>query len=92
MTDVTRLASCLRDYQATLERHQADVAVCRDRLERSLGRLASVYDGVAAREFTAHWARTTSQLKGYHDGTRAIAAVLAARLSSLEEADRPEER
>ncbi len=92
MTDVTRLASCLRAYQATLERHQADVAAFRERLERSLFRLASVYDGVAAREFSAHWARTTDQLKTYHDGTRAIVAVLAERLSSLEEADRPEGR
>jgi uncharacterized protein YukE len=92
MTDVTGLAAALRDYQAALDRHRADVAACRERLERSLLRLATVYDGVAAREFAAHWARTTSQLKDYHDGTRAIAAVLAARLSSLEEADRPEER
>lgn len=92
MTDVTGLVTRLRDYQATLDRHQADVAACRDRLERALVRLANVYDGVAAREFAAHWARTVSQLQGYHDGTRAIAAVLAARLDFLEEADRPEER
>ena len=92
MTDISRLALCLRDYQVTVERHQADVEACRDRLERSLVRLTSVYDGVAAREFVAHWARTTSQLRGYHDETRAIAAVLAARLTLLEEADRPEGR
>lgn len=91
MPDMTGLVSCLRDYQATLERHQADVAACRERLEHALVRLASVYDGVAAREFAARWARTARELKGYHDGTRAIGAVLAARLSSLEEADHPEE-
>ncbi len=92
MTDISRLARCLRDYQVTLERHQADVGVCRERLERSLARLTCVYDGVAAREFVAHWARTTSQLQSYHDGTQALAAVLSGRLSRLEEADRPEDR
>lgn len=92
MTDISRLASCLRDYEVTLERHQEDVEACRERLERSLVRLTCVYDGVAAREFVAHWARTTSQLKSYHDETRAIAAVLAVRLNLLEEADRPEGR
>lgn len=92
MTDVTRLAAALRDFQVALDRHQAEVAGCRERLERSLVRLAAAYDGVAAREFAAHWARTVSRLQDYHDGTRAIAAVLVARLSSLEEADRHGER
>jgi uncharacterized protein YukE len=87
MTDVTGLAARLRAFQAALERHQRDVATCRDRLERSLHRLSAVYDGVAAREFAAHWARTARELEDYDDGTRSIAALLATRLSALEEAD-----
>lgn len=92
MTDVTGLAAHLRAFQAALERHQADVAACRDRLERSLLRLSATYDGVAAREFTAHWARTVRQLEDYDHGTRSIAALLATRLSALEEADRVDGR
>ncbi|MDQ6837729.1 MAG: hypothetical protein M3137_05165 [Actinomycetota bacterium] len=91
MADVTGLAAALRAYQATLERHEADVTASRERLERCLSRLANVYDGVAAQEFVAHWARTTAELKDYHGGARSLAALLAGRLSSLEAADRPGE-
>jgi hypothetical protein len=87
MADVTGLAVRLRAFQVALERHQADVAACRDRLERSWLHLSAVYDGVAAREFAAHWARTVRQLEDYDHGTRSIAVLLADRLSALEEAD-----
>lgn len=90
MADATRLAGALRSYSVDLERHSTTVAACRDQLERSLARLAGVYEGAAAREFVQHWVRTTQQLQAYEDGVRGIRAVLAERLATLEAFDRPE--
>ena len=88
MADVTRLVSGLERYSRELERHNAQVAQAYHELEQALARLSAVYEGTAAREFKAHWARTKSGLREYNDGAQAIRQLLDERLNALKEADR----
>ncbi len=90
MSDVTRLLGALDAYAAVLQRHGATMAGERQGLEHSLARLGALYDGVAAREFHAHWARTLGQLRDYGDGIGAIASLLDERRSTLRRMDRPD--
>jgi uncharacterized protein YukE len=90
MADVTQLVRALDRYSRELDRHNALVADAFRGLERSLGRLSSVYEGVAAREFKAHWARTQAGLRDYESGARSIGGLLDERLQALRAADRPE--
>jgi len=89
MADVTRLVNALESYAKELERHNAQVAQAYHELEQALARLSSVYEGTAAREFKAHWARTVAGLRRYNDGARAISTLLDRRLAALRDADRP---
>jgi uncharacterized protein YukE len=88
MADVTRLVNALESYSKELNRHNAQVAHAYAELENALSRLSSVYEGTAAREFKAHWARTVSGLREYTDGARSIQSLLEERLSALKEADK----
>lgn len=90
MADVGGLARALHAYAAELDRHTGAVTSALAQLERSLARLEGVYDGTAAREFVAHWARTTESLRTYEEGARAIRRILAERVRTLERADRAE--
>jgi uncharacterized protein YukE len=89
MADLTRLVNALESYSRELDRHNAQVADAYHQLEQALARLSGVYEGTAAREFKAHWARTKSGLHEYTDGAQAIRSLLDQRLSALKEADRP---
>jgi uncharacterized protein YukE len=88
MADVTRLINALQGYSHELDRHNARVSQAYAELQRALERLNGVYEGVAAREFKAHWSRTTRGLKEYSDGSRAIRRLLEERLAALKAADR----
>ena len=90
MADVTQLIRALESYSRELERHNTKVAGAYRDLERSLSKLSSVYEGVAAREFQSHWLRTKAGLTEYNRGSQNISRLLNERLTALKAADRPD--
>ncbi len=90
MADVTRLLNGLVRYESELVRHNAKVKEEFARLQKALGRLGAHYEGVAARDFKAHFARTQRGLNEYVTGSESIRRVLLERIEHIRAADRPE--
>ena len=88
MTDMARLLDGLQTYEHQLELHSMQVSDSFDQLTKALDRLSAVYEGTAAKEFKAHFARTRDGLAEYSEGTKAIRHLLRERIERLAAADR----
>lgn len=90
MADSRILLKGLEDYAGVLDWHSSMLNIQFNDLDSHWRTFSSVYDGEAADQFRAHWARTTQNFQEYIQQTERIRGLLRERIEALREADRAE--
>lgn len=88
--DTRVLLAGLEEYSRTLEGHSSRLRVEFDHLDGRWQAFSGVYEGEAADQFRAGWARTAQNFQEYLQQTERIQAVLRERIEALRDADRAE--
>lgn len=86
-TNTTVLLTGLREYDASLKRHTAQLRTEYESLEGRWRAFSTVYEGAAADQFRAHWERTASAFREYIDRTQKIEKILEERIGFLNQAN-----
>ena len=89
-TDARVLLSGLDEYSRVLEHHTILLKVEFNNLDSQWHQFSSVYEGEAADQFRAGWARTTRKFEEYIEQTDRIQKILDERIAALREADKTE--
>jgi uncharacterized protein YukE len=88
--DTRVLLTGLEEYSRVLEGHSSRLRVEFDHLDSRWQVFSSVYEGEAAEQFRAGWARTAQNFQEYLQQTERIQGVLKERIEALRDADRAE--
>ena len=88
--DTRVLLAGLEEYSRTLEGHSSRLRVEFDHLDSRWRIFSDVYEGEAADQFRAGWARTAQNFQEYLQQTERIQSVLRERIEALRGADRAE--
>jgi uncharacterized protein YukE len=85
------LLAGLRDYQKELERHREVLQLAYNEVSNIGQPFIEVYEGEAAEQFKAGWARTQQKFETYLEETQKINRLLLERMEALGEVVRPED-
>jgi uncharacterized protein YukE len=77
------LLNGLQDYHKELDRHRTILREAYDHVRNVGEQFIAGYDGEAAEQFKAGWARTKRNFDLYLDETSRISAMLAERIEHL---------
>lgn len=89
MTDITRLATLLGDYTASLDGHLGRVREEFDQLHRAWRALSDVYEGTAADQFRSVFEATAARMRAYEQDATGLLGVLRGGVDNAHQLDRP---
>jgi uncharacterized protein YukE len=89
-TDARVLLHGLEEYSRALDRHSLMLKIHFSDVDRHWQQFSSVYEGDAADQFRAGWARTNQNFTEYIEETNRIQRLLEERIAALREADKTE--